>query len=100
MIVAGSPVQNGSYTECLAQHVAHHILWPHSFRRAFIMTAAGGVNMMVSRIPAAGGRIDPPPQRKIERGVDAGAAHGDRSCLRDVFGAAAARHRVLGRWKA
>ena len=66
----------------------------HAFGRVLIVRAAGGMDVMVARIPAVLGRIDPAfeRQRQLRRpvGVD-----GEFLGVRDVLGPAVVGDRVV-----
>src|SRR5262245_20213802 len=77
--------------------MTHHVLRPHALCRALVMRAAGGMDMMISRVPTTSRRIDPALKAEVQR--SAGRTNGNSACLGRVFGSAAAGHRKLAGWK-
>src|SRR5687767_7578123 len=70
-IPAGSPRQHRSDLQVLARHVTLHVLREDALRWALIVRAAGGVYVMVSRIPSHLRQIDPSLETKSQclRGI-------------------------------
>src|SRR6185503_21030315 len=64
MIPARSPGKHGSDIQVLSQHLTPHVVWFYAFLRAFIVTAARGMNMVVGTIPAQFFHIYPASQLK------------------------------------
>src|SRR5215469_9722503 len=59
VIVIRTPGQNRTDVEALAANLTHHVVRQYSLRRILVMTATGGMDVVVSRIPAERHRIDP-----------------------------------------
>src|SRR5215831_17163280 len=96
MIPARSPAQAAPDVQVLAENVAHHVLGRDALRRAFIMSAAGGMDVMVARPPAALGRVY--PALEGERfGVRGCPWNSDLFLQHQVFRPARIAHRVLAR---
>src|SRR5262245_58160248 len=98
MVVARSPVQDRAHAERLPEHMPHHVLRPYAFGRTLVVRTAGGMNVMIARIPTARGWIDPAAQPEIDGGRRTVDRHRPR--FRNVFGTAPASDRERTRWKA
>src|SRR6266851_7200820 len=59
VIPTGPPTQAAADVQVLAENMAHHVLGSHALGRAFVVRAAGSMNMVIARPPAALGRVDP-----------------------------------------
>src|SRR5688572_10209893 len=59
IVEAWAPGQVGADFQVLAENLANHINRMHAFGRVGVMSAAGGVDVMIARPPARLGRIDP-----------------------------------------
>src|SRR5207253_2340163 len=59
VIPARPPAQTAADVEVLAKNVPDHVRRRDTFGRAFVMGAAGGVHMVVPRIPSFRRRMDP-----------------------------------------
>src|SRR5919108_4631034 len=58
-IETGTPGEGGADLQVLAERVANHIRGEHAFGRIHVVSAARGVNVMVTRPPAELCGIDP-----------------------------------------
>src|ERR1041384_1115382 len=58
-IKAWPPSQVRADFQILAFHLPNHVRGEHAFGRFLIMSAAGGMNMMIAGPPTHDGRIDP-----------------------------------------
>src|SRR5215831_19142481 len=59
VIIVRPPGQYRADVEALAANLAHHVVRQYSLSRILVVTATGGMNVVVSRIPAGYRRIDP-----------------------------------------
>src|SRR5205085_10857300 len=59
VVVPGAPGEDRADVEAFAAHLAAHVGRIHSNRRVLVMTAAGGVDVVIGGVPPEGGRIDP-----------------------------------------
>src|ERR1700674_1535062 len=59
VVITGSPSQYCADIQFLAQDLAHHVIRLHSFRGILVVRAAGGMHVMVARIPAVFRGVDP-----------------------------------------
>src|SRR5262249_40606600 len=91
VIITRSPVQNGANTERFAQYVPHHVFRFYSLRRTFVMSAAGGMDVVISRVPTVSRWINPAPEPEVDCGTRR-AIDSEGPCFGNVFGATAARH--------
>ena len=66
IIETGAPGEIDSNLQIFAETVAHHVPGVNALRRIGVMRAAGRVDVMVSRIPAVAGRIDPPLESEFQ----------------------------------
>src|SRR5260370_30151760 len=96
VIPAPLPAQAAAAVETLAQCMPHHTLRGNALGWAFIVRAAGGMNVMVAGIPALSRRVDPALQLERLR-VRGGGGHGDRALQRLVFRPACIGDGVLAR---
>src|SRR5215471_9343607 len=60
VVIIRPPGQYRAYVYALAANLAHHVVRQYSLSRILVVAATGGVNVVVSRIPAGRRRIDPP----------------------------------------
>src|SRR5690349_19409398 len=58
-IPSGSPGQDASDLQVLAEHVADHVPRVNAFGGALVVRAARGVNVMIAGVPTHLRRIDP-----------------------------------------
>src|SRR2546428_12200820 len=83
VVVAGTPSEYASNIERLALNLAPHVLGQNSLCRILIMRTPGGVNVMISGIPAELRRINPSLQLEGQlRG--ALLTHRELPCLREI----------------
>ncbi len=61
-----TPAQHRADLEVLAQDVTHHVLGIHTLGGLLVVGAAGGVDVVVARVPAHLGRIDPAIQAESQ----------------------------------
>jgi hypothetical protein len=95
-IPARSPRQHAADIQILTQNMSHHVLGADTLRWRFIMGAAGGVHMMVTREPAMIHQFDPTLQ--LERFlVRFCCGNFDFPDLNPIFRSARVRHLVLAR---
>src|SRR5215831_6884300 len=59
VIIVRPPGQYRADVDALASNLAHHVVRQYSLSRILVVTATGGMNVVVSRIPAGHRRIDP-----------------------------------------
>src|SRR5215469_4429160 len=59
VVIIRPPGQYRAYVDALAANLTHHVVRQHSLSRILVVTATGGMNVVVSRIPAGSRRIDP-----------------------------------------
>src|SRR5215510_6696894 len=60
VIVIRPPGQYRADVDALAANLTHHVVRQYSLSRILVVTATGGMNVVVPRIPAGHRRIDPP----------------------------------------
>src|ERR1044072_6571017 len=85
MIPAWSPGQYGGDPEIFANDLPPHIRRGYAFFPAFIMTAAGGVYMMIRTIPSQGRHVDPALQPERSSHGSLSGFHFQRLGQRNVF---------------
>ncbi len=59
VIIIRTPGQYRADVDALAANLTHHVVRQYSLSRILVVTATGGMNVVVSRIPAGHRRIDP-----------------------------------------
>src|SRR5215470_13558325 len=59
VIIIRPPGQHGTDIDALAANLTHHVVRQYALSRILIMPATGGMNVVVSRIPAGHRRVDP-----------------------------------------
>src|SRR5215471_2832434 len=59
IVIIWTPGQYRTDVDALAANLAHHIVRQYSLGRILVVTATGGMNVVVSRIPTGRRRIDP-----------------------------------------
>src|SRR5215510_12258744 len=93
-VITRPPGQHAADVERLAQNVADHVLRHHALRRAFVMHAPGGVDVMIARIPAELRDVDPPFEFERQR---LRLVYFDRLAFGDVLRPARVFDRVFAR---
>src|ERR1700757_2760856 len=59
VVIIRTPGQYRTDVDALAANLTHHIVRQDSLSRILVVTATGGMDVVVSRIPAGHRRIDP-----------------------------------------
>src|SRR6516162_9169679 len=59
VIIIRTPGQYRADVDAFSANLTHHVVREYSLSRILVVTATGGMNVVVSRIPAGGRRIDP-----------------------------------------
>src|SRR5262245_38559496 len=93
-VITRPPGQHAADVERLAQNVPDHVLRHHALRRAFVMHAPGGMDVMIARITAELRDVD--PQFEFER-QRLRLVYFNRFGLGDVFRPARVFYRVFAR---
>ncbi len=89
-IPARAPGEDAADVEVFTQDVPPHVFGLHAFGRAFVVSAAGGVHVVVAGVPPHLGQVN--PALELKRPLNRfGPGDGDRSGLLEVFGPASDR---------
>ena len=97
IIKARTPGEIGADLQVLPDAVAEHVGRMHAFGRLDVMSAAGGVNVMVARPPTELRRIN--PAFDLEAGALQLPGDDDRLLAGDRFRPARKLHRVAPLWQ-
>src|SRR5215469_2615363 len=94
VIIIGTPGQYRADVDALAANLTHHVVRQYSLSRILVVTATGGMNVVVSRIPARHRRIDPSFESKFNLRWPF-RVHGEILLFCEVLRASRVRHGVL-----
>src|SRR6516225_4828903 len=94
VIIVRTPGQYRADVDALAANLTHHVVRQYSLCRVLIVTATGGMNVVVSRIPAGCHRIDPSIESEFNLRWPF-RVHGKVLLFRKVLRASRIRHCVL-----
>src|SRR5215467_5866288 len=64
VIIIRTPGQYRADVDAFSANLTHHVVREYSLSRILVVTATGGMNVVVSRIPARHRRIDPSLESK------------------------------------